>query len=111
MNTLLTYDDLASVAMQAALETEGVHDMASGLTESLSRSLLGFDKQTRGVRVTEERDGIAVDVYVLVTYGADIPVVAWNIQEQVKHALEELSDVVIAKVNIHIQGVGFDELE
>ncbi|HZK72064.1 MAG TPA: Asp23/Gls24 family envelope stress response protein [Clostridia bacterium] len=104
-------DVIAICAMNAVLKTEGVFDLASGFTESLSKNILGRDTLTKGIKVSQEKDGIIIDVHVNVKYNTKIPNVAWEIQENVKSNVEDLTNLPILQVNIHIQGVGFEETE
>ena len=46
-----------------------------------------------------------IDIYCCVRFGTKIPDTAWNIQENVKRHVEDLTDAKIARVNIHIMGV------
>ena len=102
---------IAVCAMNAVLKTEGVFDLASGFTESLSKNILGRESLTKGIKISQEKDGIIIDVYVNVKYNFKIPAVAWEIQENVKRSVEELTNMPIIRVNIHVQGVGFEETE
>lgn len=102
---------IALCAMEAVLRTEGVHGLESGFTENLSKSLLGRDTLSRGIKVSQEKEGIIIDVHVNVQYNVKIPIVAWDIQENVKNDLEKITDEPIFQVNIHVQGIGFEEDE
>jgi uncharacterized alkaline shock family protein YloU len=105
-------DEIVAVcAMNAALKTEGVFDLASGFTESLSKNILGRESLTKGIKISQGKDGIVVDVHVNVKYNAKIPNVAWDLQENIKRNVEDLTNMPILQVNIHIQGVGFEEAE
>jgi uncharacterized alkaline shock family protein YloU len=46
-----------------------------------------------------------------VRYGERIPDVAWNVQQNVKNALEGVMDIAIENINIHVQGVRRDDGE
>ena len=102
---------IAVCAMNAVLQTEGVFDMAAGFTQNLSKNILGRDPLTKGIRVSEEKEGLVIDVFVNVRYNTKIPIVAWDIQENVKRKVEEVTEMPIHRVNIHVQGVGFDTKE
>ena len=90
---------VAVCAMDAVLHTEGVAEMAP--LPALSKEIEG----TKGVRVSDSRKGLEIDVYLNVSFGAKIPDTAWKIQENVKHRLEDLMSAKISQVNIHIMGV------
>ena len=48
-------------------------------------------------------------MYIIVKYGVRIPELAWEIQESVKNNIESMTGLTVDKVNIHIEGVSFDE--
>lgn len=107
----LSDEVVALCAMDAVLKTKGVHDLAGGFTENLSKNLLGRDTLSRGIKISQEKEGIIVDVHVNVQYNVKIPIVAWDIQGNVKRELEKITDEPIFQVNIHVQGIGFEEDE
>ena len=86
-------DELIQIAEGAALSVEGV----AALT---------------GKRLTLTKDknqDLVFDVYLLARYGCRIPEMAWDIQETVKKEVADLTEAAISKINIHVQGVSFDE--
>ena len=109
-NIKVADDVLAVCAARAALETQGVFGFASAVfTDTISESILGKTPDSKGVRINQNEDEIVIDLYIIVRYGVKIPAVAWNIQENVKKAVEEFSGMKVKFVNIHIQGIHFNE--
>lgn len=51
---------------------------------------------------------VNVDVSVMVKYGFNIPDVAYNIQQSIKHNVETMSDYKIKNVDVHVVDVVFD---
>ncbi|MBE6031840.1 MAG: Asp23/Gls24 family envelope stress response protein [Clostridiales bacterium] len=98
-------DVIAACVRTAAKRVSGMYDFSGGMSIS---NLLGKDAQSRGIRVNQN-DGLVVDVHVIVNYGAKIPEVAWDIQENVKSEIEGLLGLEVKAVNIHVQGVHFPE--
>ena len=96
---------IAACVQNAVLNTKGVHSMTGGLT----RNLLNKDPLHKGLKVNIAQEGVYVDVYVVVEYGVKIPEVAWDIQENVKAEIETLARLDVLAVNIHVQGVHFNE--
>lgn len=89
-------------AMNAVLHTDGVSEMAP----LPAMASLGKDKDgAKGVRISESKKGLEIDVYLNVAFGTKIPDTAWNIQENVKHRVEDFTDRKVSQVNIHIMGV------
>ncbi len=62
-----------------------------------------------GISLYLEKDGIYVDVSVVVKYGYNVPELAYRIQQSVKQSVENMTRFKVAEVNIHIQDVVFYE--
>ncbi|MGI5850800.1 MAG: Asp23/Gls24 family envelope stress response protein [Clostridiales bacterium] len=95
-------DVVATIAGLAALEVKGVSSMSAGIVEKF-----GKKNPTRGVKVEVGEKEAAVDLYMIVDYGVQIPEVAWNVQENVKKSIETMTGLSVVEVNIYIQGIEF----
>lgn len=104
-NHVFSDEVLAVCAVNATLKTEGVSNMAGGMYDALSKSVLGRESAAKGTKVNRNGDETDIDVNVIVNYGCNIPSVAWDIQENVKNELREMVNVDVTAVNIHVQGV------
>ncbi len=62
-----------------------------------------------GISLYLEKDGIYVDVSVIVKYGHNVPELAYRIQQSVKQSVENMTRFKVAEVNVHIQDVVFCE--
>lgn len=100
---------LAVCVLNSTLKTEGVYGLSGGLTDSLSKNLLGKDPLYKGIKINQGDDGVVIDISVIVDYGVKIPDVAWNVQENVKKEIEEIVGLSVDAVNIHVAGVHFIE--
>ncbi|MCK8825450.1 Asp23/Gls24 family envelope stress response protein [Fuchsiella alkaliacetigena] len=98
------------IAGLAATEVEGVAGMSGGLAGGIA-DMLGKKNLSKGVKVEVGEKEAAVDLYVIMEYGSKIPDVAWQIQDNVKQAIEDMTGLTVVEVNIHVQGVNFDEEE
>lgn len=108
---ILTVSDdvLAVCAINATLKTEGVAEMAGGITNTLSKSIRGKELVAKGAKVTRNNDQIEIDIHVIVTYGCKIPQVAWDIQDNVKNEIRSMTNMKLNAVNIHVEGVKKDD--
>ena len=105
-NQIKISDDVIAIcAATATLKTSGVADLSSGFSDTISKNILGREPLYTGIKVEQKDDGIGIDVYAEVVYGAKIPEVAWDIQENVKNAVAETTGLAVKLVNIHIQRV------
>ena len=62
-----------------------------------------------GISLYIEKDGVYADVSVIVKYGYNVPELAYRIQQSIKQNVENMTRYKIAKVNVHIQDVVFDD--
>lgn len=95
---------IAVCAVNAALRTEGVSKMYTGITDSISETILGKESMSKGVRLDRSGEEIEADIYVIVDYGVNIPDVAFSLQRNVKEEIESMTDEKVKAVNIHVQG-------
>ncbi|MFQ6831337.1 Asp23/Gls24 family envelope stress response protein [Butyricicoccus pullicaecorum] len=105
----ISEDVVASIAALAAAETEGVGGLAAGLTAEIA-SLLGKKSQNKGVRVQlGEQDTVGVELSILVEFGKSVGEVALAVQKAVKAAVESMTGLKTAVVNVVVSGVTFDQ--
>ncbi len=97
---------VAIIAGMAAVDVPGISEMSGGLADGIA-DILGKKNLSRGVKVTMTESDVIIDMNIIVDYGCRIPDVAWNVQERVKKAIEEMTGLSVIEVNIHIQGVSF----
>ncbi len=62
----------------------------------------------KGVKVDIEDDIVVVDLNIIVDFGIKIPDVAWQVQENVKNAIETMTGLACKEVNIHVQGINMN---
>ena len=96
------------IAGLAATEVEGVAGMSGGVAGGIAE-LLGRKNLSKGVKVVVGDKETVVDLYLIVNYGVRIPEVAWNVQENVKKAIENMTGLAVVEVNIHVQGIDFGQ--
>ena len=104
-------DVLAVCAINATLKTEGVAEMAGGITNIISKATRGKELVAKGAKVNKNKDQIEIDLHVIVKYGCKIPQVAWDIQENVKNEIRSMTNMKLNAVNIHVEGVKRDDQE
>ena len=104
-------DEVVSIiAGMAATEVDGIAGMSGGLVGGIAE-ILGKKNLAKGVKVEVGETEAAVDLYIIVKFGVRIPDVALNVQEKVKNAIESMTGLSVVEVNVHVQGVGFEEDE
>ena len=101
---------VAIIAGLAATEVEGVAGMSGGIVGGIA-DMLGRKNLSKGVKVEVGELDCSVDIYVIVEYGSAIPYVAWNIQDNVRQAIESMTGLEVIEINVHVQGVHFGDEE
>ena len=102
----ITNDVIATVVGGAATDNYGVVGMASkNQIRDKVNDILRRENYARGVVVRQEENGVAIDVYVIVSYGTKISEVSRNVQSKVKYNLETMLGVTANSVNVIVQGV------
>lgn len=99
---------VAIVAGLAATDVDGVASMAGNITNELV-SKLGKKNLSKGVRVTTILEGVVtVDLSLNIEYGRNILETSKKVQEKVKSAIENMTGLEVADVNIHIASVDME---
>jgi uncharacterized alkaline shock family protein YloU len=110
MGTVRIANEVVSIiAGLAATEVRGVAGMSGGIAGGIAE-MLGKKNLSKGVKVEVGEKECAVDLYVIVEYGIEIPGVATQIQENVKRAIETMTGLHVIEVNVHVLGVHFPQI-
>lgn len=97
-------DVVAMIAGLAATEVDGVTAMVGNITNELI-SKVGAKKLTKGVKVDILEKLVSVDLAVNLAYGFNIPDTCKAVQDRVKSAIETMTGLQVADVNIRIVGI------
>lgn len=103
-------DVVAVIAGKAASEVPGVFGMAGGFAGGITE-VFGKKNFTKGIKVDVQEQAVKIDVNIIVEYGARIPDIAFEIQNRVKKAVENMTGLNVLEVNVHVQGVNIDMQE
>ena len=95
---------VTSIAGLAATEVDGVASMAGNITNELV-SKLGMKNLSKGVKVEIVDSVVSVDLTLNIEYGMNILETSKKVQEKVKAAIENMTGLEVADVNIHIASV------
>ncbi|MDR1573832.1 MAG: Asp23/Gls24 family envelope stress response protein [Clostridiales Family XIII bacterium] len=98
-------DVIAACVREAVSRTQGIHELFGGFQDTLSQNILGKELKFKGIKISDEEDGVVIEIQIVVDYGVKIPEIAWDLQRRVKNELEELTDAAVKAVNVVVQGV------
>ena len=96
---------LGKIARCAALEVAGVAEVSCGSQNRKVKDFLERANVQSPVTV-EMRDGTAeITLHLVVAFGARIPSVAEKVQESVKTAVQNMTNVTVSRVDLVIAGL------
>ncbi len=95
---------IASIASIAAVEIDGVKriggDFRSGILELIGKKVL------MAIKVDiDKNEEIRLEVPLVIRYGFNIPDIANKAQENIRNALEKMTNLSIKYININVQGI------
>ena len=102
-------DDVVAIfAGLAATEVDGVASMAGNATRELVAKL-GVKSLSKGVKVVVLEGIVTVSLALNLKYGYSIKTITGKVQEKVKAAIENMTGLEVADVNIRVAGVEIPE--
>lgn len=103
-NVNISDDVIGIISSIAAAEIEGISGLSGTLTEDIVE-IFGKKNFSKGVKVEIIEDKVVVDLNIIVDYGVKIPDVSWQVQENVKTAIESMTGLSVSAVNVHVSGI------
>jgi uncharacterized alkaline shock family protein YloU len=102
---MISEDVIATIIAHAVAEVEGVVTLGMkpgvDMAEVISKKAWG-----KGLKVViGESDEVYIDVNVILAYGYSVVNVAKAVQESVTGALESMTGVAVAGVNVNVCGI------
>ena len=99
---------VAIIAALASTEVEGVASMAGNITNEVIGKL-GIKNLSKGVKVDVLEGVVTVSLALNLKYNYNIMDVTGKVQEKVKNAVENMTGLEVADVNIKVAGVEMEK--
>ncbi len=96
---------LVRMISRKVLSYSDVVRLMAGITETLSKNIFGQSNDAQGIKLVREKDRVTVNIHIVVRYGANIPQVSYDIQNDVKTLIEKRTKLIVDAVNVGIEGV------
>jgi uncharacterized alkaline shock family protein YloU len=78
--------------------------MSGGIVDDLA-GMIRKKSGDRGIRVDFQESGVVIEIHVILEYGIRIPHVAWQLQTEVRQAVEQMTGKHVKAVQVVVQGV------
>ena len=106
----ITEDVISAISTVAAESVDGVvniqYDLKSSVTE-----MFGVKNTSKGVKVDIGEKEAIVEIFITILYGKNIVEVCKNVQDKVKEAVENMTDLEVVEVNVHVSGIALPDKE
>lgn len=103
-NSIKIADDvITKIAQEAAIRVDGVVNNVNVKKDAVRDILHG--RNYKMAKVTSDDMKSVIDVSITVEYGKSILKVAEEVQEKVKDSIENMTDINIVGVNVHVNGI------
>lgn len=104
-SVMISEDVIASIVSHAVTEVEGVVGLNVKPGADIAE-IIGKKAWAKGLKITiDEKDEVSIDCNLTVCYGQSVVDVAKAAQESIISALEAMTGVTIAKVNVNVCGI------
>ncbi|MCI8806103.1 MAG: Asp23/Gls24 family envelope stress response protein [Clostridiales bacterium] len=101
-------DVIAVIAGTTALQTDGVVGMAGNLAGDIIE-MLGKRNFSKGVKISIEDKNVYIYLGLVMRFGSKVHETALMVQENVKTAVENMTGLSVAAVDINISNLVFDK--
>ena len=104
----ISEDVISTLIRTAITEIDGVAGISNTAGAELAE-LIGIKTVSKRITVQIVDDTIKVDAVILVRYGCNIVNVAKEVQNSVTEAVQAITGIDKAEVNVHVSGVAFEK--
>ena len=103
-SVIISEDVFCTIVNQAVNEVEGVVGLAAKSGMEIVE-LIGKKNWNRGMKIAVDDNTVAIDCNVIVSYGQSVVAVAKAVQDAVTSAIESMTGVKVAAVNVNVCGI------
>ena len=98
------HEVISTIASQVVTNIAGVVNLSGSIVTNLAERL-GKKTPDKGVRTEVLGEEVKVGISIVVNYGVKIPEICWQIQKNVRKAIEEMTGLHVISINVNVEGV------
>ena len=102
----ISEDVVTKIAEIAAGNVDGVSSFTK--TKVKFSNLFKKENSEAAIDVQNENGSIDITVNVIVSYNSKVKKVAEKIQEKIKNDVQNMTGIIVSKVNVVVDGISFD---
>lgn len=98
------HNAIAAIARIAALKVEGVVDTGGSFVDGIV-GMIGKKDGPHGIRVEVAGNDVILELQIIIEFGASISQLAWQVQTEVRQAVQQMTGKRVQRVDVIVQGV------
>ena len=98
-------DVLCAICGYAANRCLWVKSIAPASAADSIAGMFGVGKLYRGVRVTEQEQGIDIELHIRIKHGMNISAVCSSIIDEVRYTVENATGIRVLNINVCVDGL------
>lgn len=99
----ISQDVIKKIANLVISEINSVSSL--GQSKNGIRSFLFFKPKPKSIIVSNDSDVMMIDIYINIKRGNKVKEVSEKVQQLVKEQIQNMTNILVSKVNVHICGV------
>ena len=104
-NVLISEDVIAAIVAHAVTDVKGVVGLSTKPGADIAE-FIGKKNWGKGIKIQVNADNeVSIDCNITISYGQSVVAIAKEVQVAIHTAVEELTGVTIAAVNINVCGI------
>ena len=104
-NVRISNEVIMLIVKKTTEEIEGIAAFSEGLPMGITEVFGKNVASRKGIKIMDEKARVTINFSVVVKYGIVIPEVIKTVQEEVKKAIEAMTDIEVNQINVFVQGV------
>ena len=98
---------ISSLALWACLEVEAVKSVEKTFWARINPFFSAKKKKASCIKVTIHKNSeeVSLEIPLIIKYGFNIPEVAKKVQENVRTAVEKMTNLTVKEVNVKVVGI------
>ena len=98
------HDAIAAIARIAAMKVAGVVDTGGSFVDGIV-GMIGKKGNTHGIRVEVTGNDVTIEISLVVEFGSSIAQLSWQVQNEVRQGVQQMTGKRVQRVDIIVQGV------
>lgn len=106
-NIIISEEVIAKIASVAAMDTPGVAAVVPKTADI--KNLIKRDNSSKSITFNQSGNQSVIDIYISTKAGYKIVDICEKLQQNIKESVQNMTNLVVSKVNVHIVSIDLKE--